>query len=438
MEDDSGIELSLGLSCGGSAGKSKSRDGSSSDIKTEEGDANSNNLGDLKSFFDTSIEKADSSSASQGTQTTKENFFTNLANSAPVADAAISMHGVNGPQFPRYGEHSTNKLAEVKFDTHENGEKMWVETGNKRKLLFEESGRQKVHDKDSVKTSHISVTTEDGSTADNGDVEESEVEGSTSRRVFDIQGQKQSNLPPRNESKLGNLNFGTPLPLMGIPYSLSMNVQNVTGESKLSMLPLSSMTQLMPSSNGDGPGNHSMNPGNMALTFGYAPVHLPILDKDHSQGLVSHSQQFPPSGAAVTQAPHSSSVALRGTSSSSLPESEIKGNNTIYKPKELEGYPPEISAIKPGVDPGLKFGGCGSYPDLPWVSTTGPGPNGRTISGVTYKYDKNQIRIVCACHGSNMSPEEFVQHAVSSQHNTENSAGLASFQSSNPAASTQS
>lgn len=65
--------------------------------------------------------------------------------------------------------------------------------------------------------------------------------------------------------------------------------------------------------------------------------------------------------------------------------------------------------MKPGV--ASEFGGCGSYLHLPWVSTTGPGPKGKTISGVTYKSNKNQVKIVCARHGSHMSTNEFFQNA---------------------------
>lgn len=70
-----------------------------------------------------------------------------------------------------------------------------------------------------------------------------------------------------------------------------------------------------------------------------------------------------------------------------------------------------ISTIRPGIFADVKFDGTGSYPDLPWVSTKGSGPNGKTISGVTYRFSPNQIKIVCACHGSHMTPEDFVKHA---------------------------
>ncbi|CAK9155147.1 unnamed protein product [Ilex paraguariensis] len=100
-----------------------------------------------------------------------------------------------------------------------------------------------------------------------------------------------------------------------------------------------------------------------------------------------------------------------------------------------EGFSSEFPAIRPGTAADLKFGGCGSYPNLPWVSTTGA--NDRTISGVTYRYSATQIRIVCACHGLHMSPEEFVVHAGEAATNPESGNGLASFSSGNTAASAQ-
>lgn len=65
----------------------------------------------------------------------------------------------------------------------------------------------------------------------------------------------------------------------------------------------------------------------------------------------------------------------------------------------------EASSLRPGVAPGVHFGGTGSPPDLPWVTCNG------TISGVLYRVEKGQVRIVCACHGRHMTPAEFVQHA---------------------------
>lgn len=50
--------------------------------------------------------------------------------------------------------------------------------------------------------------------------------------------------------------------------------------------------------------------------------------------------------------------------------------------------------------------------DMPCVFTIGGGPNGRRVEGILYKYGKGEeVRIMCVCHGSFMSPAEFVKHA---------------------------
>ncbi|KAE8691576.1 Ninja-family protein AFP3 [Hibiscus syriacus] len=50
--------------------------------------------------------------------------------------------------------------------------------------------------------------------------------------------------------------------------------------------------------------------------------------------------------------------------------------------------------------------------DMPCVSTTGDGPNGKKIEGFLYRYRKGEeVKIVCVCHGSFLSPAEFVKHA---------------------------
>ncbi|RAL37598.1 hypothetical protein DM860_000292 [Cuscuta australis] len=50
--------------------------------------------------------------------------------------------------------------------------------------------------------------------------------------------------------------------------------------------------------------------------------------------------------------------------------------------------------------------------EMPCVFTKGDGPNGRRVDGILYKYGKGQeVRIMCVCHGSFLSPAEFVKHA---------------------------
>ncbi|KAK2986316.1 hypothetical protein RJ640_021885 [Escallonia rubra] len=50
--------------------------------------------------------------------------------------------------------------------------------------------------------------------------------------------------------------------------------------------------------------------------------------------------------------------------------------------------------------------------DMPCLSTRGDGPDGKKIEGFLYRYRKGEdVRIVCVCHGSFLSPAEFVKHA---------------------------
>lgn len=48
---------------------------------------------------------------------------------------------------------------------------------------------------------------------------------------------------------------------------------------------------------------------------------------------------------------------------------------------------------------------------MPSVSATGDGPDGKRIEGFLYKYRTGQVCIVCVCHGSFLTPAEFVKHA---------------------------
>lgn len=60
----------------------------------------------------------------------------------------------------------------------------------------------------------------------------------------------------------------------------------------------------------------------------------------------------------------------------------------------------------------IKEIGMNAMEDMPCVFTKGDGPNGRRIEGILYKYGKGEdVRIMCVCHGSFLSPAEFVKHA---------------------------
>lgn len=327
MEDDNGLELSLGLSCGGSAGKSKSKNGSPSDTLAEEVDRGNKIGDDFKTFLHGTTQKQDSGAGSQRSDSVKsqENFFNDLSKVSAEADASTNLNS--------RGRWVSNISRSAEIE-----EEKQSDAGNKRKMLFDEVNNKKrlerealpsdLHDK--TKTSHISITTTEGSTAENEDVAESEVEGSTSRMVshqddgskryitvggssevpkevrgfsdssvVDPHGQKRFNGSSENEFKVGNISYGVPfsvqpMNIMNIPYTISVREPNSAGVPGTSVV---GMTQKMPTASGERSGAQPVNPGNTPVMFGYSPVQLPMFDKDNSWGLVPQSQQIHPSYA---------------------------------------------------------------------------------------------------------------------------------------------
>ncbi|KAF5185390.1 Ninja [Thalictrum thalictroides] len=73
----------------------------------------------------------------------------------------------------------------------------------------------------------------------------------------------------------------------------------------------------------------------------------------------------------------------------------------------------ESSSKKPkNIDDEVREAGMKVMEEMPCVSTKGDGPNGRRIEGFLYRYKKGEeVRIVCVCHGSFLTPAEFVKHA---------------------------
>ncbi|KAK1351819.1 hypothetical protein POM88_053960 [Heracleum sosnowskyi] len=70
------------------------------------------------------------------------------------------------------------------------------------------------------------------------------------------------------------------------------------------------------------------------------------------------------------------------------------------------------NAVNPSpLKPQTECNGGSHLPQMPCVSTTGKGPNGKTITGFLYRYTKTEVCIVCVCHGTSFSPAEFVKHA---------------------------
>ncbi|CAH9096620.1 unnamed protein product [Cuscuta epithymum] len=87
--------------------------------------------------------------------------------------------------------------------------------------------------------------------------------------------------------------------------------------------------------------------------------------------------------------------------------SGVKAMNLGSRP----GTETESSSSKPESASG-KAKKTGGLEEMPCVFTKGDGPNGRRVDGILYKYGKGQeVRIMCVCHGSFLSPAEFVRHA---------------------------
>ncbi|XP_059440912.1 ninja-family protein 6-like isoform X1 [Corylus avellana] len=108
------------------------------------------------------------------------------------------------------------------------------------------------------------------------------------------------------------------------------------------------------------------------------------------------------------------------TNSQSLPNPNPKDNDPVVIPgATANGKSDKLSETKLEKPPKkIKVSrGCSQHngmdvmKQMPSVTTTGDGPNGKRIEGVLYKYMKGQVSIVCVCHGSFLSPAEFVKHA---------------------------
>ncbi|KAL5079745.1 hypothetical protein RYX36_008166 [Vicia faba] len=466
MEDDSGLELSLGLSYGGSSSKPKSKNGSSSDTRSEEVGRGGKMVDDFKSMFSTDPQKPESITSTRRADSSKheENFFSDLSK-VKEDNASLNLNGrgfLVGSSHNKPIEIDENKRLEV----------------NKRRMSFDDIRNQKRHDSDvhhgdlhdRARASHISLT-EDGSTAENEDVADSEAENSTSRppshhsdgskgfvRVggassdapkdlrgvadSSANGQKRFTSSAEKDFKHANMTYGAsfsaqPVNMMNVPYTSVKDSNSVGAPS--SQIP--GVMHMMPAATAERVGGQSVSNGNLPMMFGHPYVQLPMLDKDSSWG---RPQQFHPSfagrGPTNSAALHLNNISegmpyegrpleraksdgkQRVTEEGSFSQPEdVKGSSTNLRGKDAseqskaEGSSIDFSNIKPGLAADVKFGGCGAYPNLPWVSTTNS--NGRTISGVTYRYNTDKIRIVCACHGSHMTPEDFVRHANDDQAN---------------------
>ncbi|XP_012080391.1 ninja-family protein AFP3 isoform X2 [Jatropha curcas] len=90
-----------------------------------------------------------------------------------------------------------------------------------------------------------------------------------------------------------------------------------------------------------------------------------------------------------------------------MPWTNANGKSMDTSETKLENPPKKMKLLNDG----FEDHGMDVMKQMPTVTTVGDGPNGRKVEGFLYKYSEGQVNIVCICHGSFFSPEEFVRHA---------------------------
>lgn len=94
--------------------------------------------------------------------------------------------------------------------------------------------------------------------------------------------------------------------------------------------------------------------------------------------------------------PEKDRISIGESISSSQKEAGERNGDSGKQPKpQNQNQPPSPNSLE----------------QMPYVSATGNGPNGKTITGFLYRYTKTEVSIVCVCHGSSFTPAGFVQHA---------------------------
>ncbi|XP_017698581.2 ninja-family protein 5 [Phoenix dactylifera] len=161
---------------------------------------------------------------------------------------------------------------------------------------------------------------------------------------------------------------------------------------------------------------------------GWAPGSGRMVSQPMSQGSIG-SQGSSSSGMSEYESPPMQGFDISGFSSCT----EVRSPLTIQSLPENSSH--KMAATPPTTIVGKAVGSVGGgeedptkkiarrasgmkemernmMEEMPCVSTRGDGPNGRRIEGFLYKYKNGEeVRIVCVCHGSFLTPAEFVRHA---------------------------
>lgn len=308
MEDDNGLDLTLSLPCGGPSTGAKGKTTSVSEVRGEEADNSNKLIDDFKNFLDGSNHREESTMASQRTNQSKpdENLFYDLSKNTPNVDTSNS-----GTFWGKTDNRSSETVEERRQDANNNN-------NNKRKNMFDEINHQKRHEREAYLSNlhkartqpHVSITTDEGSMAENEDVADSEADGSTSKRQseggskevrgasdsnVDLQSQRRFTISSEKDyNKVGHVSHGVSFSgqsanILNMPYQLSVK------ESNTIQNPVMSSTQ------------QPVIPANLPLMFNYSSVPVPTVEAGKSEGLVSYFGRGPPNtnkqndGLKITQ-----------------------------------------------------------------------------------------------------------------------------------------
>ncbi|KAJ4955933.1 hypothetical protein NE237_012716 [Protea cynaroides] len=170
-----------------------------------------------------------------------------------------------------------------------------------------------------------------------------------------------------------------------------------------------------PSTSHQGNGSSDTRSNSSRLTSEQPQLHTTIVN--NAQGQTEHSA----SSSHGIEEPEQNAEKLVASSPFQTNPEKTEGKsisiNKPITPPRSPNQPPrplkvaKAEANKPPKPPQHQPIKTQSLAHMPCVTTTGNGPNGKTITGFLYRYNKTEVSILCVCHGSFFTPAEFVKHA---------------------------
>ncbi|KAL9226143.1 hypothetical protein vseg_001989 [Gypsophila vaccaria] len=199
-------------------------------------------------------------------------------------------------------------------------------------------------------------------------------------------------------SSMGNL-FGSSTLLPPPPPGTSTNVEGKGRRTTFGSLQGFLIAQGHAQGSGLGQGQQGSSQGSGESQGGTSSGASELESKTHQASSSCGEARSPASTQSQHERPSQDSLGSPGA---------IKGDTS-----QREGCGPETeSSSKQPKASESKSGPSSCIEDMPCVFTIGDGPNGRKVEGILYRYGKGeQVRIMCVCHGTFLSPQDFVKHA---------------------------